>query len=83
MPSNYFNNLYGNMNERAMVFTGVSTGRSPMVVIRMSPSKPSAVIMHGITKVDKLAIKISEKEQVPIITTTLDISQIKERLNKI
>jgi putative transcriptional regulator len=83
MPSNYFNNIYGNMNERAMVFTGVSTGRSPMVVIRMSPSKPSAVIMHGITKVDKLAIKISEKEQVPIITTTLDISQIKERLNKI
>ena len=83
MPFTYFTNIYGNMSERAMIFTGVSTGRSPMVVIRVSPSKPSAVILHGIKKVDKLAIKLSEKEQVPIVVTQLDISQIKERLNKI
>lgn len=83
MPFTYFTNIYGNMSERAMIFTGVSTGRSPMVVIRVSPSKPSAVILHGIKKVDKLAVKLSEKEQVPIITTQLDVSQIRERLHKI
>ncbi|MBN2122070.1 helix-turn-helix domain-containing protein [Candidatus Micrarchaeota archaeon] len=83
MPFTYFTNIYGNMNERAMIFTGVSTGRSPMVVIRVSPSKPSVVILHGIKKVDKLAIKLSEKEQIPIVVTQLDISEIKERLNKI
>jgi len=63
--------------------SGGSTGRSPMVVIRVSPSKPSLVVLHGIKKVDKLALKLSEKEQVPIVVTQLDISQIKERLNKI
>jgi len=85
MPSNFFTGIYGNMNERAMIFTGVSTGRSPMVVIRLSPSKPSAVILHGLDKkkVDKLAVKIAEKEQIPLIATNLEVSQIKERLNKI
>ena len=28
MPFSYFQNLYGNVNERAFVFMGVSTGRS-------------------------------------------------------
>lgn len=83
MPFTYFTNIYGNMSERAMIFTGVSTGRSPMVVIRVSPSKPSAVILHGIKKVDKLALKLSEKEQVPIIITNMDISGIREKLNNI
>ncbi len=83
MPFSFFTGIYGNMNERALVFTGVSTGRSPMVVIRVSPSKPAAVVMHGIKKVDKLALKISEKEQIPIITTNMGVGQLKERLNRI
>lgn len=85
MPPSYIQNLYGNVNERIFVFTGVSTGRSPMVVIRFSPSKPSAVVLHGLDadKVDKLAIKISEKERIPLIISKLSISEIKESLNKI
>ena len=85
MPFTYFQNLYGNINERVFIFTGVSTGRSPMVVIRVSPSKPSAVVLHGIDadKIDKLAIKISEKERIPLIITKTDVNEIKEVLNKI
>lgn len=85
MPFSFFQSLYGNINERVFIFTGVSTGRSPMVVIRVSPSKPSAVVMHGVdeTKMDKLAIKISEKERIPLIVTNLAINEIKELLNKI
>jgi putative transcriptional regulator len=85
MPISYFQSLYGNVNERVFIFTGVSTGRSPMVVVRVSPSKPSAVVMHNLEleKLDKLAIKISNKERVPIILTNATIQEIKDALNKI
>ncbi len=85
MPFSFFQSLYGNINERVFIFTGVSTGRSPMVVLRVSPSKPSAVVMHGLdaSKLDKLALKISEKERIPLILTRMNISEIKDALNKI
>ncbi len=85
MPFSYFQNLYGNVNERVFIFTGVSTGRSPMVVLRVSPTKPSAVVLHNIdpTKVDKLAVKISERERIPMIVSRKSIAEIKEALNKI
>jgi putative transcriptional regulator len=84
MPFSYFQNLYGNVNERVFIFMGVSTGRSPMVVLRVSPSKPSAVVLHNIekAKLDKLAVKISEKERVPIIITKMPISEIKKVLTR-
>ncbi|HLD59374.1 MAG TPA: helix-turn-helix domain-containing protein [Candidatus Bilamarchaeaceae archaeon] len=85
MPFTYFQNLYGNINERVFIFTGVTTGRSPMVVIRVNPSKPSAVVFQGIDmdKMDKLALKISERERIPIIVTKTSGEKIKEALNKI
>ncbi len=85
MPFSYFQNLYGNVNERAFIFTGVSSGRSPFVVVRVSPSKPSIIVLHSLSpkKVDKLAIKISEKERIPMIVTNLGIEEIKEALNRI
>ncbi|MDD5337222.1 MAG: helix-turn-helix domain-containing protein [Candidatus ainarchaeum sp.] len=83
MPFSYFPRMYGNVSERAFIFTGVSTGRSPMVVIRVSPSKPSVVVLHGLENVDKLALKISERERIPLIITKMDISKIEERLGKI
>ncbi len=83
MPFSYFPKIYGSVSERAFIFTGVSTGRSPMVAIRVSDSKPSAVILHGIDEVDKIAIKISLKQKIPLITTKIDIEKIKEKLGKI
>jgi len=85
MPFSYFQNLYGNVNERVFIFTGVSTGRSPFVVVRVSPSKPSAIVLHNINpeKVDKLATKISERERIPMIITNKSIEKIKESLNRI
>jgi putative transcriptional regulator len=85
MPFSYFQNLYGNVNERVFIFTGVSSGRSPMVVIRVSSSKPSAVILHNIdpSKVDRLAVRISEKERIPLILTKMNVEDMKEALNRI
>ena len=85
MPFSYFQKLYGNVNERAFIFMGVSTGRSPFVVVRVSPSKPSAIILHNIDpkKIDKLAMKISEKERIPMIVTRMTVEEIKDSLNRI
>lgn len=82
MPMSQFPKLYGTMSERAFIFTKVTTGRSPMVVIRVTPMKPSVVVLHRLDNVDGLAIKIAEKEQIPVITTKMGIGKIKEKLNK-
>ena len=83
MPYEEFPKLYGAIGARAFIFIGVSTGRSPLVVIRVAPVKPKAVVLVGLKKVDELALKISERERIPIITTQLDVNEIKERLGKI
>jgi putative transcriptional regulator len=83
MPYSQFPKLYGTMSERAFIFTQVSTGRSPMVVIRVTPMKPSLVVLHGLKEVDPLAIKIAEREKIPVIATSMDLAKIREVLNKI
>jgi putative transcriptional regulator len=75
--------LFGSTTERAFLFEHVSTGRSPLVVIRVAPIKPKIVVLHNITNVDRLAIKIAQVEKMPLLTTKLDIEEIYKRLNKL
>lgn len=75
--------LFGSTTERAFLFKQVSTGRSPMVVIRVAPIKPKLVVLHDINNVDKLAIRLAQVEKIPLITTKLDIEEIRERLKKV
>ncbi len=81
-PSEY-PRLFGSTNERAFVFDQVSTGRSPMVVIRVAPIKPRIVVIQNVENMDKLAIKISQIEKIPLLTTKLTTEEIKARLNNI
>ncbi len=85
MPFSYFQNLYGNVNERVFIFTQVSSGRSPLAVVRVSSSKPSAIVLHNIDTqgVDKLALKIAEKERIPLIVSNMAVDGIKDVLNRI
>ncbi|MGV8085945.1 MAG: helix-turn-helix domain-containing protein [Candidatus Bilamarchaeum sp.] len=85
MPFSYFQNLYGNVNERVFIFTQVSSGRSPLVVVRVSSSKPSAIVLHNIDTegVDKLALKIAERERIPLIVSNMAVEGIKDVLNRI
>ena len=82
LPYSEYPKLYGHTSERAFVFTEVSTGRSPMVVLRVTPIKPSIVVLHGLQSVDKLAIKIAQKERIPLLTTKLELPKISEALKK-
>lgn len=81
-PSEY-PKLFGTTNERAFIFDQVSTGRSPMVVIRVAPIKPRIVVIQNVAEMDKLAIKIAQIEKIPLLSTKLTTEEIKARLNNV
>jgi len=80
-----FYRLYGFTTERALIFTKVSTGRSPMVAVRVANLKPAVVVLHGLEadKVDKIAIKIAEIERIPLISTTVNLNDMIKALRSI
>jgi len=81
-PSDY-PRLFGTTTERAFIFDQVSTGRSPMVVVRVAPIKPKLVVIQNVDTVDKLAVKIAQIEKIPLLTTKLNAEELKLRLNNI
>jgi putative transcriptional regulator len=67
-----FSAIMGLTTERALIFTKVGTGRSPMVAVRVTSQKPGAVILHGPRVVDPLAIKLAELDRVPLIVSRVE-----------
>lgn len=61
--------LYGWSSERALIFTGIQYGRSPMVAVRVHPMKPACVCYHQPEKVDELALKLAEADGLPLLVT--------------
>jgi putative transcriptional regulator len=66
-----FPQIYGINNQRAIIFTNVHMGRSPMIAIKVTKPKPVLVIFHGVSpgEVDKLAVKIAEAEKIPLVVS--------------
>lgn len=71
LRGNEFWVIMGLSNVRALVFTGVTTGRSPMIAVRVAPTKPAAVVIHMPKIVDTLAIRLADREMIPLIVSTL------------
>ena len=68
LSSDEFTRLYGLTTERALVFTGVTTGRSPMVAIKVIGITPGMVVLQGeLKQVDPLGIKIAELLHLPLV----------------
>jgi putative transcriptional regulator len=62
-----FYRLFGATSERALIFTGVSQGRSPMIAVKISPFKPRVVVLHGPMKqIDPLAVSLATHEGIPL-----------------
>jgi putative transcriptional regulator len=66
-----FPQIYGINRERAIIFTKVHMGRSPMIAIKVTKPKPLMVVFHGVAplEVDKLAVKIAEAENIPLVVS--------------
>ncbi|HIQ03819.1 MAG TPA: helix-turn-helix domain-containing protein [Desulfurococcales archaeon] len=87
LSGNDFYVMMGQTSERALIFTKVTTGRSPMVAVKVSPIKPAVVIIHGpksCNQVDSLAIKLAESERLPLVLSLIDdINTLIRRLRSI
>jgi len=75
--------IYGWSSERALIFTGVKFGRSPMIAIRAHPLKPAMVCYHKPEHVDDLAVRLATLESIPLIKTDLSLLSLVERLERI
>ena len=68
-----FYRIFGTSSERALVFTGVSRGRSPMIAVKISPFKPRIIILHGIKgKIDPLAVTLAKNKGIPLAISILN-----------
>lgn len=52
LSSEEFYRLYGQSTNRALVFTRVTRGESPLVAMRVVSPTPNAVVLHGISEED-------------------------------
>lgn len=68
--------IYGWTSERALVFTGISTGRSPMVAIRVHPMKPALIVYHKPERMDDLALRLAKTETIPLVVTRLPLERL-------
>ncbi len=75
--------VYGWSTERALVFSEVQYGRSPMVAIRAHPLKPAVVVFHKPGQIDALAIRLSELERIPLVRTDMERDQILGELGRL
>jgi putative transcriptional regulator len=82
--SDEFNRIYGWSTERAVVFTNVSTGKSPMVAIRVTPFKPRCVVLQGIdtSDVHPIVEKMAERDRITVMCTSMDIDKIVSTLRE-
>ncbi len=74
--------VYGWSSERALLFTGVKYGRSPMVAVRTHFLKPAMVVYVRPENVDELALKLAELENVILATTQLEPQRLIEKLEE-
>ena len=80
-----FRTIYGSSSERALVFTKVKLGRSPMIAVKVTQPKPVLIVLHGLAanKVDKLAKHIAEKENIPLVVSKIKTEEeLIERLRR-
>ncbi len=84
LSSEEFYRLYGQSTNRALVFTDVTRGESPLVALRVVTPTPSAVVLHGIER-DALwehAPALASADGVSLATTTEPLDSLLEALRE-
>ena len=78
-----YSKLYGWSSQRIIFFTEVKLGRSPMIAIRVHPLKPAAVVYIKPDRIDDLAIKLADVENIPLIVTELDVQELSKIMSSL
>jgi putative transcriptional regulator len=84
LSSDEFNRIYGWSTERALIFSGVSTGKSPMVAIRVTPFKPRAVVLQGLSssRVDPLVVRMAAADRITVLCTEMETDRVVQTLRQ-
>lgn len=87
VPVHEYLQMYGKTPERALIFTTVENGRSPLIAVKVgrfaTELRPSIVVLHGCTKVDPIAKRIAENEKIPLVITQMPVEKILEAFKTI
>ena len=68
--------IFGWNSDRALIFTGVKFGRSPMIAIRTHSLKPQIIVYHKPERIDPLAVKLAELENITFMKTDLPLKKL-------
>ena len=82
LSSEEFFRLYGQSTNRALVFTGITRGESPLVALRVVNPTPNAVVLHGIDE-EALwdhAADLARIEGYSLAVTTTPLEEMLEEL---
>jgi putative transcriptional regulator len=82
LSSDEFYRLYGQSTNRALVFTDVTRGESPLVALRVVTPTPSAVLLHGIdeTALWEHAPALATKDGYSLALTSMDLEPMLEAM---
>ncbi len=83
LSSEDYMKIYGWSTERALLFTGVKHGRSPMIAVRAHPMKPAMVVYVKPENVDDLALRLATLENIILLVTELSGNELLERFKEI
>jgi putative transcriptional regulator len=72
--------LYGWNSDRALIFTGVEYGRSPMIAIRTHTLKPAVIVYHKPKRIDPLATKLAKLENIIFMSTKQPMDVLLKKL---
>ncbi|MCY4731887.1 helix-turn-helix domain-containing protein [Natronomonas gomsonensis] len=84
LSSEEFYRLYGQSTNRALVFTNVTRGESPLVALRVVTPTPSAVVLHGLDDEDlwEHAPALAQADGVSLATTTKPLEELLDSLRE-
>jgi len=84
LSSEEFYRLYGNSTNRALTFTNVTRGESPLVALRVVNPTPNAVLLHGLPEDDvwDRAADLARVDGFSLAVTDLDLSELLDRLDE-
>jgi putative transcriptional regulator len=82
LSSDEFYQLYGQSTNRALVFTGVTRGESPLVALRVVSPTPNAVVLHGLAEEDvwEHAADLARIDGYSLATTDVPLETMVEGL---
>jgi len=85
LSSEEFYRLYGQSTSRALVFTNVTRGESPLVAMRVVNPTPNAVVLHGLDRADlwEHAPKMAQLDGFSLAVTDEPIDDVLEALREI